>query len=70
MRSRYNIWLKIGIVVFAAGLIFLCTMVVRDSGEFYAESKDGTYPEAPVEAKEHIRRMCAIWAMKREILAK
>ena len=43
MRSRYSIWLKIGIVVFAAGLIFLCTMVVRDSGEFYAESKDGLW---------------------------
>lgn len=43
MKMKRSIWLKLGIVVFAAGLIFLCTMVISDSGELYAESKDGLW---------------------------
>ena len=43
MEKRRSIFMKLGIVVFAAGWMFLCTMLLSDSGEFYAESKDGLW---------------------------
>ncbi len=43
MEKRRSIFMKLGMVVFAAGWLLLCTMLLNDSGEFYAESKDGLW---------------------------
>lgn len=43
MEKRRSIFIKLGIIVFAIGWLVLCTMIVTDSGEFYAESKDGLW---------------------------